>query len=207
MGGTFDPIHIGHMLLAQSALEQLQLDEVIFLPNGNPPHKKTPRDRAGELQRLEMTRLAVQDEPGFRVDDREIRPDLKDGEVVPAPAFHYSKDTIRQMALEHPEVEYYFIVGADSLMTFHHWVEPETISRYCILAAAVRDGETIDSMKEQAAFLKEKYGTRVVYLEIPPMDVSSTELRRMCSLGRSLRYLVPDRVWGYIRDNGLYREE
>ena len=119
MGGTFDPIHIGHLMLAECAYEQFQLEQVLFLPAGNPPHKDKRKVGATDAQRIDMVRLAIEGNPHFKLDPEEM---LRKG-------YTYTKDTLNLLTQQHPDIDYYFIIGADSLMAFDTWYHPEEICR------------------------------------------------------------------------------
>lgn len=195
MGGTFDPIHNAHLILAEHAWEQFRLDTVLFLPNGNPPHKQERSGGASKQDRLEMVRLAIRDNPHFRLDTEEVE----------RFGFSYTKDTLRRLKECEPETDFYFIIGADSLMTFDHWYMPEEICRYCILLAAVRDGMSSGEMTRQKDYLEKKYQARIKFIDMPDLDISSSSLREMYGSGRSIRYYTPDAVCEYIQKRGLYR--
>lgn len=196
MGGTFDPIHIGHLILAECAYEQFQLESVIFLPSGNPPHKKNRHDGASDQERLDMTALAIQDNPHFTLDCEEM---LRNG-------FTYTCETLRLMKEEHPDTEYYFIIGADSLMSFDSWKHPEIISANCILLVAVRDQLETEKMQEKMKELHVMFGSRICLLDTPNLDISSTKLRECLRQNRSARYYVPNPVLDYIKEKQIYQE-
>lgn len=194
MGGTFDPIHIGHLMLAECAYEQFQLKRVMFMPSGNPPHKRNRMDGASDEDRTEMVRLAIKDNPHFILDTEEME----------RKGLTYTKDTLIRLNQEHPDTEYYFIIGGDSLMAFDTWKEPETISKNCILVAAVRDQLAVATMQNKMHALNEKYGAVIHMLKTPDVDISSSNLRKWCREGRSIRYYVPDPVRKYIIENHIY---
>lgn len=196
MGGTFDPIHIGHLILAECAYGQFQLDTVRFMPSGNPPHKTDRAGGATDEERLEMVRLAIRDNPHFSLDAEEMR----------RIGFSYTSDTLAALKRQNPDVDYYFIIGADSLFSFDAWHEPEVISRNCVLLTAVRDGRSISAMEEKIEELRVRYGARIHLLETPNLAVSSTDLRFWRQEGRSLRYYVPDAVLEYMEQRGIYRD-
>jgi nicotinate-nucleotide adenylyltransferase len=195
MGGTFDPIHNGHLMLGRQALEEYGLDQVWYMPSGQPPHKKdhVVTDAA---DRLEMVRLAVDGIDGFVCSDFEIR----------RPGITYSVETLRLLRQEYPEDEFYFIIGADSFYEIEHWYQPQEILKLTALLVAGREypgaGRT---MKEQKTFLEEKYQACVHFLHCAEMDVSSSELRRSISGGGSVEGLVPEAVLSYIEEKGLYK--
>ena len=196
MGGTFDPIHIGHLILAECAYEQFSLDAVLFLPSGNPPHKVHRPDGASDRERLDMVRLAVRDNPHFILDEEEMR----------RSGFTYTYETLRLMKQSQPQTQFYFIIGGDSLMAFDSWMHPESISRDCILLAAVRDGLPSAVMEEKARELKQRFDADVRFLHSPNLEISSTQLRRWYREGRSVRYYVPDEVLSYMKEHRVYRE-
>lgn len=194
MGGTFDPIHIGHLILAECAYEQFNLDTILFLPSGNPPHKQDRRDGASDKERLDMLALAIQDNPHFILDSEEMQ----------RSGFTYTYETLDLMKAKHPETEYYFIIGADSLMSFDTWKNPELISQSCILLAAVRDQMEADQMEQKMQELRQRFGARIYFLHSPNVDVSSTQLREWYRRGQSVRYFIPDPVIDYIQAHSVY---
>lgn len=195
MGGTFDPVHIGHLMLAERAYEQFDLETVLFMPSGNPPHKRNRNDVTDAMDRLEMVRLAIQDNPHFSLDAEEI---LRGG-------YSYTNETLRILREENPDTDYYFIIGGDSLMSFDTWVRPDVIAANCILLAAVRDGLDTKTMELKMQELQKRYGADVRLLHTPDVDISSSQIRTWNQESRSIRYFVPDAVLQYIREKGLYR--
>lgn len=193
MGGTFDPIHLGHLILAESAYEQLELDQVLFLPAGNPPHKQQ-REGASDEARLAMVRLAIAGNPHFSLDSEEM---YRHG-------YTYTDDTLASLTVRHPDTEYFFLVGADSLMTFPTWHNPAGICQKCTLAVAVRDQFDEAKLKKQMQQMKEQYEAKIVLLQMPELPIASSTLRTLRENGRSIRYYVPDAVWQYIDACQLY---
>lgn len=193
MGGTFDPIHIGHLILGESALVQFSLEKVLFMPSGNPPHKKN-RDGASNEERVEMIRLAIASNPSFELSLEEMH---EEGYV-------YTKETLRRLRMRHPDTDYYFIMGADSLLTFDTWRGPQEICDQCILTAAVRDSMDMETLDQAIARLKEKYHADIRKLESPNLDISSHNIRAWYAEGRSIRYYVPDAVLDYIHKKDVY---
>lgn len=193
MGGTFDPIHIGHLMLAECAYEQFQLEQVLFLPSGNPPHKRT-RVGASDEARVEMVRLAISRNPHFALDSEEM---YRSG-------YTYTNDTLEILTAQHPDTDYYFIIGADSLMAFDTWYRPDGICAHCILAVAVRDQLAQETITQKMEELREKYQARIYLLQTPDVDISSSHLREMCRMKRSIRYYVTDEVFAYILENHIY---
>ena len=194
MGGTFDPIHIGHLMLGECAYEQFQLEKVMFMPSGNPPHKRQRVDGASDEQRTEMVRRAIADNPRFELNTEEME----------RKGLTYTNETLRQLNEKHPDTDFYFIIGGDSLMSFDSWKNPEIICQNCILVAAVRDQLDLGTMREKMQELKEKYGAEIHLLKTPDVDISSSSLRQWCHEKRSIRYYVPESVREYIFDEHVY---
>ncbi len=192
MGGTFNPVHYGHLLIAENAYEQFQLDEVIFMPAGNSPHKDSSQV-LGAKERMDMIQLAIADNPHFSCSDFEI---LKEG-------ISYTYLTLRAMK-ESTEGELYFIMGADSLAYFDTWRNPDEISRMSIILAAVRDGLNMEELLPIREQLWHKYGTKIGFINTPSFSVSSNMIRQRVMSHHSIRYLVPDKVDGYIKENFIY---
>lgn len=193
LGGTFDPIHTGHLILAEAAYETYSLDYVLIMPNGNPPHKSGQVNATME-QRTRMAELAVTGNDHFRVSDFEKTPQ----------DYHYTYETLEFLCRENPDTDYYFILGADSLVLFHTWKEPERIAKCCRILAATRDRMETDVLKEHMERLERELGARIEPLETPNIDISSNMLRERVQKGQSIRYYVPDSVESYIREQGLY---
>ena len=184
-GGTFDPVHLGHLLLAERVREQLELDEVRFLPAAASPFKQDGATAEGKA-RAEMLEFAVAGHPHFSVDRRE----LQRGGVS------YTVDTLAEIAAERPEAELFFLMGADSLRDFPAWREPERIASLATLAVANR-GET-------PPIVPPGLDARVIPVPMPPVDLSATALRARVRDGRSIRYCVPAAVGAYIAQHELY---
>jgi nicotinate-nucleotide adenylyltransferase len=191
-GGTFDPIHLGHLVLADQCRESCALERVWFVVAGEPPHKR------GELtavaHRLEMARIAVAGHRSFAVSDIEA--------TRPGP--HYSVETLERISRERPDDEMFFLIGADSLSDLPGWREPARIARLATIVVVNRPGiEEADPL----ALPSFGAGTRpMVSVTIPPIGIASTDLRRRVREGRSIRYMVPRGVEAYIEAQGLYRE-
>ena len=195
LGGTFDPIHYGHLLLGESALHELHLDRVIFMPAGIPPFKQVRSGGASDADRMEMVRLAIQGNEGFALSSYEME---KEG-------VSYTYLTLEALRELEPETEWFFIMGADSLHDLAAWREPARITAAAELVCAVREGQDIESLKRLAESLTERYGARISLLAMPRTDISSTELRSRIREGRSVRYFLPEDVRHYIEDHGIYR--
>lgn len=195
MGGTFNPVHVGHQLLAEWAKTEVGLDEVWFVPTGNSYMKESREILPGE-ERLHMVELALLDNPCFKCLDLEI----KRGGIS------YSCETLTQLKRAHPENEFFFIVGADCLFTIENWKSPEKIFESCTLAAAVRDDAPRDEMVTKQRELEKRFRADIILLPFLRISVSSTEIRERIREGKSVRYLVPDRTLKYIEEKGYYRE-
>ena len=194
MGGTFDPIHFGHLLAAQEALCHLRLDEVIFVPTGN-SYQKTYRNVTPAEERYMMTFLATLDNPQFSVSRLEI--DREDPS--------HTVDTLREMRYWYAgqNVEFFFITGIDALMNMNTWAEYETIPELCTIVAANRPG--YENERYKLDNLSEKVRSKVLRLEIPLLSISSTEIRQRVAACENLRYLLPHSVEQYIYKRGLYK--
>lgn len=196
MGGTFDPVHNGHLLIAENACEQLSLDEVRFIPTGRSPHKQG-KSITDATHRLRMVELAIADNPSFVLDDRELRSD----------ALSYSYITLENMQKEFPEDRLFFIMGGDSLRDFKTWYHPERICSCATLVAAIRDDCDQVHLKEYANELKRLYQADVRLIQTPNLSVASSELRDRVAKNRSIRYQVPEDVRRYINRHHLYEDQ
>ena len=195
LGGTFDPPHLGHLILGQEAYEALGLAQVLFVPAGE-PWRKAGRELSPREHRLAMVRLAIGDNPAFAVSTSEID--------RPGPS--YTADTMAELAEQFgPETELFLIMGADSLADFPHWHEPQRILELARLAVAERPeleqpgfGEGLPD--ELAGAMR----GRVVWMRMPPIAISASAVRERVERGLSIRYWVPGAVEEYIRGHGLY---
>lgn len=194
MGGTFDPIHIGHLLLGEFAYEQFHLDEVWFLPNGNPPHKEVQEMNDALRHRVEMVRLAVEDTPYFGLSLHEAT----EGK------HSYTYQTMREFRKLYPKHQFYFILGADSLFSIEQWRYFKEIFPTCTILAAMRDDKDIEDMLKQIDYLKSAYDADIELLRAPLLEISSTTIRQRVCAGRTIHYMVPDTVAAYIREHKLY---
>ena len=197
MGGTFDPIHIGHLLLGEFAYEDFGLDEIWFLPNGNPPHKETADTGTSLEHRIEMIRKAIEGVPHFRLNLHEANTE----------EHSYTYRTMQEFNQMFPEHEFYFILGADSLFSIEQWKYFREIFPTCTILAAMRDDKDAREMQRQILYLTEKYGARIRLLQAPLLEISSTVIRDRDSRDLGVRYMVPDSVAEYIRTNHLYKKK
>lgn len=194
MGGTFDPVHIGHLILGEAAYQQFGLNSVWFMPAGNPPHKQNRAGRASDEQRVEMVRLAVSTNPHFELSLIEMNED----------GYTYTYRTLEELRREHPDTEYYFIIGADSLFDLDKWKEPQRILRACHMVVATRNQIPEEQFRRVLDRRREQFQGDFFRLDTPNLDISSEHLRAMIRRGESVKYYLPDSVISYIRDNHLY---
>lgn len=195
MGGTFDPIHMGHLILGEKAYEQLSLDCVWFMPSGNPPHKRNRNGQATDEQRVEMVRRAISQNDHFALSLIEMHEE----------GYTYTYRTLENLKMENPDTDYYFIIGADSLMDFESWREPQRICQACTLVVATRNHTPIKELDAKMEELSRRFGGSFVRLDTMNIDVSSRLLRQWLAEGKSLRYYVPDEVIRYICEQEMYR--
>lgn len=197
MGGTFDPIHNAHLALAECARRELMLDEIWFMPAGD-PYLKHGRHVSAAADRAAMTELAIRPYPGFVLSRMEL---AREGET-------YTSETLAELRVLYPDVHFYFLLGSDSLYQLETWHDPETIMRLATLAAAERSfSDRPRSFPEQLRYLRERYGADIALLHFPERDVSSTEIRRLAAEGQDISSLVPEEVEAYIAAHRLYRND
>lgn len=195
MGGTFDPIHYGHLVAAEEARTNFDLSKVIFIPAGNPPHKKDYTVTDAE-HRYIMTALAVNSNPFFEVSRVEID---REG-------YTYTVDTLKWFKEKYKDaVEIFFISGADAILDILTWKKVEEVMNYCTFIAATRPGYTSEQLERKVKEVKEIYGKDIFVLEVTGMAISSTEIRKKVKNGQSIKYLLPEAVEYYILKNNLYR--
>ncbi|MDO4291992.1 MAG: nicotinate-nucleotide adenylyltransferase [Eubacteriales bacterium] len=195
LGGTFNPIHNGHLILAETARSFYGLEEVWLIPSGCSYMKELSCILPGR-ERLAMAALAVGDNPCFRVLDLEVK---RQGNS-------YTCDTLEALHAEYPDCRFYYIVGADTLFHMESWYRPEAIFAGCVTVAAVRDCAD-EQLEEQARRLADKYSADIRFLPSLEIGISATEIRRRLREGMSVRYLVPEKVRIFLEENGCYREE
>lgn len=196
MGGTFNPIHMGHLLLAEWVKSEADLNEIWLIPNGI-SYMKAQQEVAPSMDRLKMTELAAKKNEHFRCLDLEIK---RNG-------YTYTYETLEELVQTYPEDEFYFILGADCLFTLETWKYPERILGCCKLIAAVRDEASMEEMRAKKAELEQRFGGEILLLPFVRLSLSSTEIRERIKQGKSVRYMVPDSVLAYIEEKGLYREK
>lgn len=190
MGGTFDPVHYGHLVTAEAARCGFHLDKVIFVPSGRPPHKRE-RNISPAEHRLTMTRLAVATNPFFQVSRVEID----------RPGFSYAIDTVNAFFDQYgPDTEIYFITGADAILEILTWKHVDRLVEKCRFIAATRPGFQLSDLQD----LLHRFSGRIIFMEVPALAISSTNIRERVQKGRPIKYLLPETVEEYIFDNDLY---
>lgn len=195
LGGSFDPIHYGHLMLAEAALSEAGLDKLILVPARVQPFKQSAQPVSGEL-RLRMATLAAEEHPAFEVSDIELR---REG-------ISYTADTLRELKTLHPEAEkLYFISGADTFRKIEIWTKAdELLSEYAFIVGT-RPGYDTAPLREEIERIKEKYGTEIIVIHNPMIDISSTELRLLLSKGEDASEYIPPKVLSLIEERGLYK--
>ena len=183
LGGSFNPLHLGHLILAQEAKEQLGLEKVFFVPCATPPHK-SGEDLLSASHRLEMVRRSVEGNPAFEVSDTEIQ----------RGGISYSVETLRHFHIQFPSAEFYFLIGSDALSGLYAWKEAEELFRLCRFVIAERPQFPINIFPSQ-----------LLRLEMPTIDISSHDIRQRLKEEKSVRYLVPESVHDYLLKHLLYR--
>lgn len=201
MGGTFNPIHNGHLAIAKKAKEQFALEKVLFMPSGV-PYMKDRREVLPVSVRCEMTALAIADIPYFELSKLEVA-DAELGKNT------YTFETLQKLRDADPETNYYFILGADSLYAIESWKNPTIIFQNCMILTAARteDSYSQDRLLQQVQYLRKKYSASVEILEFEGLDVSSTQIREKMQRGESICGLLPEAVISYILDNHLYEKD
>ena len=193
MGGSFDPIHLGHIAIAGEARDALQLSHVLFLPSGRPPHKA--HLGASPAQRLEMTRLAVEPLPWAQASDVEV---CRQGTI-------YTVDTLQILSSQHPEAAFYYIIGADTLLDLPNWRNTQKVCTLCRFICLHRPGVADEGIGTALEDLRSRYGAQVHLVPASGPDISSTEVRRRVARGQSTEGLLPCAVRAYIDRENLYR--
>lgn len=194
MGGTFNPVHNAHLMLAEQAYEQLGLDKIIFIPSKNPPHKNNA-DIVSDKHRFNMLELAISGHENFEVSDIELK---REG-------ITYTLDTVAALKDANPDIEYNFIVGGDSFMNFMKWRKPEEIIKYCRIVAAGRDGYTKEQLTEHLLYLNQCLKTTITFIDVPDMAISSEMIRKLLAANKPVKEYLPQQVYEYIQTHKLYR--
>lgn len=194
MGGTFNPIHLGHLIIAEAAYEAYNLDEVLFVPSGV-SYMKDQSEILDAKKRVHMTGLAIENNPHFALSTIEID---RDGNS-------YSYETLETLRKQNPNTEYFFLVGSDTLFALETWKHPEILLPSCTILVAVRDGVPMEKMQEHAKYLEEKFGGSIKLLTTPNIEISATDIRNRLARNRNVKYFVPDSVLEFIHKYDLYK--
>lgn len=192
MGGSFNPIHCGHLNMGRAALESGVVEQVLFLPSGNPPHKRAGLE--DKVHRLAMARLAVEDEAGMDVCAEEIE---REGVI-------YTVDTLTILHQKMPGCRFHYLIGADTMRVLHTWRRAEDVIRLCAFLVVMRPGEDEEQVRLAAEHWRGR-GADISFLPARMMDISSTEIRERLARNQTLEGLVPYSVEAYIRTHGLYQ--
>lgn len=193
MGGTFNPIHNGHLFLAEHAYQQAGLNYILFMPTMNPPHKSDMSIVSAE-HRINMVREAIKDNLHFIISDIELK----------RPGITYTSDTLKALKEDEPDTEYYFIVGGDSLMMMADWMDPQTVFNLSTIIAGGREQCSQEQLEEQVSYLENAYKGKIILLDMPLIEISSEKIRDRVANGKSIRYYAPDEVVSYIKEHNLY---
>lgn len=195
LGGSFNPVHHGHLIMARDALEEIGLDRIILVPCRMPPHKDM-NGLADPARRLAMLRHAAAGEPAFEVNDMELR---RDGTS-------YTIDTILDLRASHNNTEWFFIIGSDTLFELHTWHRVDDLLDLCTIVAMARPGFNARGVKPAELKIGTGHARRLLESVISGhrMEISASDIRARVAAGRSIRYLAPEIVAGYIEEHGLY---
>ncbi|MFL0267802.1 nicotinate-nucleotide adenylyltransferase [Candidatus Clostridium radicumherbarum] len=194
-GGTFDPIHFGHLYIAEEALYKLNLDSILFMPTGNPPHK-TDREITEAYIRYELVRMAIKDEERFNLSSFEI--DEK--------GLSYTYKTLDYLKNKEPDTNWFLVTGGDCLMELDSWKNVDEIFKLCTLVVFNRLGYEKGNILKQKKIVEERYNVKIIFLNINPLDISSTNIKKMLKEGRNVNHLLPLNVLNTISELGLYKE-
>lgn len=195
LGGTFDPIHNGHLYVCEQVMKSYDIEYLVLLPAKNPPHKNE-REILDIAHRIAMTDLAIEKKPSFIVSDT----DLREGQS-------YTVDTLRILKELLPQTEFFLILGGDSLMYVEKWYKSDELLKLVRIPVVYRPGDKSDVLEEKAKCLNEKYGADIILIDCEGMDISSSKIRMMVGLGEDINELVPAGVSEYIKKERLYIEE
>lgn len=195
-GGSFDPVHIGHLVMAELVRQECKLNKVLFIPAGNPPHK-TNRQLAPALERYDMVQLAIEGNPYFEVSSIEIEREGKS----------FTIDTLKELReIYSSSWEFWLIIGMDSLLEIKTWRKVDEIVKICNLAVYARPGYSLDANRKEIETLRRELGDiEIAFVPGPLIGISSTEIRQRIRANKSIRYLVPEAVQAYIQEHSLYK--
>lgn len=196
MGGTFNPIHFAHLILAENAYEQFNLDEVVFMPSKRPAYKDLSELVSNE-HRMNMIKAAIEGNDHFSISDMEYH---REGNT-------YTADTLRELNRNNPDEEYYFIIGGDSLLELEKWYQPETVLSLSHVVASSRSDISDQEIEDKIKELNDKYHSDIELLKVPSMDISSKMIRSRLEQNQTVRYFLPEAVLQYIKCHDLYKNE
>lgn len=193
-GGTFDPVHVGHLAIAELVREEFALDKVLFIPSGKPPHKDLD-SVTDPVHRLNMVQCAMSTNPNFEAVSIEIE----------RRGYTYTVDTLKQLHELYPNgTEFYYIIGADVVMDLLKWKNAEEVFTLTSFIALMRPGFNDEEFKTRLTYLKSKYNVNITGFEAPLIEISSTFIRDRIKSGKSVKYFTTEPVERYIKDNKLY---
>lgn len=196
MGGTFDPIHLGHLMLGKQAYHEYHLKQIWYMPSRQPPHKRD-HQITDSSHREKMVKLAIKRFPYFKFSDYEL---------IRTEGNTYTADTLRLLKRDYPDTEFFFIVGADSVFEIEKWYQPETVMRLATILAADRDSnEHKQPLDDQIKYLEQRYGAKIFRLHCREMIVASAEIRERIQKKESIEHLTPTEVAAYIKEHKLYQ--
>ncbi|MGL4911394.1 MAG: nicotinate-nucleotide adenylyltransferase [Romboutsia sp.] len=193
MGGTFDPVHYAHLATAEFIRDKYKLDKILFIPSGNPPHKKS--NITSKYHRYNMVNFATMNNEDFLVSDLEIKREEKT----------YTIDTLKYLKETYKKIQIYFITGADAICDIETWKDVDENFKLATFIAATRPGISLLRAQEKIENLRNKYNANIINVYVPSLDISSTYIRDQLKANKSVRYLVPEDVEKYIHDNQLYK--
>ncbi|MBU3216605.1 nicotinate-nucleotide adenylyltransferase [Clostridium estertheticum] len=193
-GGTFDPIHIGHIHIAYEALYSLKLDKILFMPAGNPPNKLNKQITDSKI-RYDLVNKAIEGEINFEISDYEIN--KKENS--------YTYETIELFSKLQSNTEWYFLIGADSLIDLDNWKNVDRLLNSCRLVVYNRAGFALEKILKQKKSLESKYHNKIIFLDMPIIDISSTSIRKSIKEGRNINYLLPKGVEKIVETLKLYK--
>ncbi len=195
MGGTFDPIHNGHLVLAEQIRTRFNLQKIYFIPVGNAPHKKNTT-KSTKYDRYNMTKIAIESNEYFEISDIEIKKE----EVS------YTIDTIKEIKRQlNADDKLYFITGADAILLIDTWKDYKELFELVTFIGATRPGISVEELQDKINEVKKKHGVDIEITKVPALAISSTDIRKRVENGDSIKYLLPEEVEKYILENGIYK--
>lgn len=193
-GGTFDPIHNGHLQIAYEALYYLNLDKVVFMPSGNPPHKRNIKVTDSSI-RCKLVEAAISNEKNFQIDYYEVK----------RKELSYTYQTLKYYNELEPNTEWYFLTGADCLIDIDEWSNVDKILENCIFTVFSRNQYDIEKVMKQKERVEKKYNKKIMFLDVPILPIASTNIRKRIQNNKNVSYLLPSGVYELIEDMNLYR--